>query len=55
MQCQSRHLGIQKFKQQTNIWTKKDFIMKTTSPTHLLSGGKTITLIVRHLLLRYLA
>jgi hypothetical protein len=23
---------------------KKDFIMKTTSPNHLLSGGKTITL-----------
>jgi hypothetical protein len=33
---------------------KKNFITKMTSPTHLLSGGKTITLIVRYLLLRYL-
>ncbi len=33
---------------------KKIFVIKTTSPTNLISGGKTITLIVHDLPLRYL-
>ncbi len=37
-----------------NRHTKK-FSIKTFSPTNLLSGGKTITLIVSYHLIRYLA
>ncbi len=48
----NRHLWMNSSSKQKG--RQKKFHYKKTSPTNLLSGGETITLIVPYLLLRYL-